>query len=463
MPVRIRITLLFALVVFVILGIVCGSIYYFSYTARINTIKIRLMNRAMTTANLLSQSEIFTQQLIQRIDSATTLIIKNKVVQAYDYQNNKIYSYSDVPGDTLAIKDDVLDDARVRQNYFFTVGKKEAIAYHHATPYTRFVMIVAGEDEEGRAYLARLKDILVLSFLAGVIIALGGGYFFSAGLMRPVKKIADEVTEISAQNLARRIETGTTKDEWFKLSHTLNDLLNRLQESFELQRRFISNASHELSTPLTSISSQLEVILQRERNAEEYRKVMLSVLQDVKNMSRLTQTLLEFAKASGNTGGLEISQVRIDEILMRMPAEMQKQDPGFSVMLRFDQMPEDEEKLLVYGNEELLFTAIKNIVSNACKYSVNHKAEIKFFVSGNKIFIQVKDNGEGIPEKEMQNIFQPFYRVEESRATPGFGLGLSLAERIVKLHKGSIEIQSKKGQGSVFSIHLPSATVQGKF
>ena len=80
MPVRIRITLLFALVVFVILGIVCGSIYYFSYTARIDTIKKRLTNRAMTTANLLSQSEIFTQQLIQRIDSATTLIIKNKVI-----------------------------------------------------------------------------------------------------------------------------------------------------------------------------------------------------------------------------------------------------------------------------------------------------------------------------------------------------------------------------------------------
>ena len=463
MPVRIRITLLFALVVFVILGIVCGSIYYFSYTARIDTIKKRLTNRAMTTANLLSQSEIFTQQLIQRIDSATTLIIKNKVVQAYDYQNNKIYNYSDIPGDTLLIEDEILDEARVRQNFYFTIGNKEAIAYHHTTPVTRFVMIVAGEDEEGRAYLARLKEILSLSFLAGVVIALGGGYFFSAGLIRPVKKIADEVTEISAQNLTRRIETGNTRDEWHKLSHTLNDLLNRLQESFELQRRFISNASHELSTPLTSISSQLEVILQRERSADEYRRVMLSVLQDVKNMSRLTQTLLEFAKASGNAGGLEISPVRIDEILMRMPAEMQKQDQGFTVLLHFDQMPENEEKLLVYGNEELLFTAIKNIVSNACKYSVNHKAQIKFFLSGNKIFIQVKDNGQGLAENEIQNIFQPFYRVEESRATPGFGLGLSLAERIIKLHKGSIEIQSRKGQGSVFSIQLPSASVQEKF
>ncbi|HEY0354908.1 MAG TPA: HAMP domain-containing sensor histidine kinase [Flavisolibacter sp.] len=458
MPVRIRITLLFALVVFVILGIVCGSIYYFSYTSRIDTIKNRLLNRAMTTARLLSQSEIFTQQLIQRIDSSTTLTIKNKIVHAYDYQNHKIYDYSDNSGDSIHIEEEVLDDARVKESFYFKIGNKEAIAYHYADPETRIVMIVAGEDEEGKANLERLKDILLLSFWGGVIIALAGGYFFSAGLIRPVKKIADEVTEISAQNLARRIETGTTRDEWYRLSHTLNDLLNRLQESFELQRRFISNASHELSTPLTSVSSQLEVILQRERNADEYRKVLLSVLQDVKNLSRLTQTLLEFAKASGNAGGLEISTVRIDEILMRMPAEMQKQDPSFSVLLNFEQMPEDEVKLLVYGNEELLFTAIKNIVSNACKYSSDHKADIKFFIAGNHSFIHIRDRGEGIPEKEIHNIFQPFYRVEESRATPGFGLGLSLAERIIKLHKGHIRIESKKGHGSLFSIQFPIAT-----
>jgi signal transduction histidine kinase len=169
---------------------------------------------------------------------------------------------------------------------------------------------------------------------------------------------------------------------------------------------------------------------------------MLSVLQDVQNMSRLTQTLLEFAKASGNAGGLEINPVRIDEILMRMPAEMQKQDPSFSVLLQFDQMPEDEERLLVYGNEELIFTAVKNIVSNACKYSKNHRAEISFSVEQEQTVIKITDNGAGIPEKDIGRIYQPFYRVEESRAAPGFGLGLSLAERIIKLHKGTISVET---------------------
>src|SRR5205814_165658 len=131
-------------------------------------------------------------------------------------------------------------------------------------------------DVDAKESLRTLLKILFISFLVGNIFVLVTGYLFSAGLLRPVKKIAEDVAEISAQNLARRIETGKTKDEWYHLANTLNELLNRLQESFELQQRFISNASHELSTPLTSISSQLEVSLQRERDAAEYRKIIES-------------------------------------------------------------------------------------------------------------------------------------------------------------------------------------------
>jgi signal transduction histidine kinase len=273
----------------------------------------------------------------------------------------------------------------------------------------------------------------------------------------PIKRISEDVTEISAQNLARRIQTGTSKDEWYQLSNTLNELLNRLQESFELQRRFISNASHELSTPLTAISSQLEVSLQRERDAEEYRKVMQSIYQDVRHMSKLTQTLLAFAKASGNAGGLEINLIRIDEIILRLPAEVSKMNPLFTVKLEFEDLPEGEENLLIFGNETLLLTAIKNIVINACKYSDDHLANVILRINGNQLLILIQDNGQGIAKDEIGNIFQPFYRVEETRSAGGFGLGLSLAERIIKIHKGSIQVKSIVGEGTIFIIQLPGA------
>lgn len=457
MPVKLRITLLFCLIVFVILAMVCATVFYFSYTERTNNIKTRLTNRAITLARLLGQSQVFDQNLIRKIDSSTSLNLKDKTFQAYDYRNNKVYSYSDAPTDTLPIDTAILDDARVRGTIFFKLGKKEAIAYHYANATTRIVVITAAYDEDGKNKIGTLSNILWFSFLAGIIIAFVGGYFFSDRLLRPIKEIADDVNEISAQNFARRISTGMVKDEWHYLSETLNQLLNRLQDSFETQRRFVSNASHELSTPLTAISSQLEVSLQKNREAEQYRIVMESVYQDVRHLSKLTQTLLEFAQASGDPGGLNIMPVRMDEILMSLPAEMKKSNPEYLVVLSFNDMPAEEQKLIVFGNAELLFTAIKNIVSNACKYSDDHKAIIKLQAENEAITISITDKGMGIPEPELKYIFQPFYRVNTTSHQSGFGLGLSLAYRIIKLHKGNITVSSTPGQGTEFVMNFPTA------
>lgn len=456
MPVRLRITLLFTAIVFIILGLVCGAVFYFTYNNRVKNAKTRLTNRTITTGRLLSQSAIFHPELIQKIDSSTAMSFKHKTVQAYDYLNNKIYSFSDHTEDTIHVQLQILNDARVKKSVFFTIDNKDVVAYHYTDENNRIVIVASGLDEDGKKILRQLSYFLILSFVGGIIIAFISGWIFSKKLLQPVKKIADEVNEISAHNLTRRIATGHSHDEWNHLSKTLNQLLNRLQESFQMQQRFIANASHEISTPLTSISSQLEVSLQRERTAEEYRKVMDSIYQDVRHMSKLTQTLLEFAKASGSPGGIEINQLRIDEILLRLPAEVAKLNNRFSVLLSFGDLPEDEEDLIIYGNEELLVTAIKNIVINACKYSETHEANVHLAVSNAKVHITIEDKGKGIPSTELKSIFEPFYRVNESRTTEGFGLGLSLASRIIKLHKGEISVNSIPGTGTKFSITFNS-------
>jgi two-component system sensor histidine kinase ArlS len=456
MPVRLRITLLFSLLVFIILGIVCGSIYFFSYKSRIKTIEKRLTNRAITTARLLSQTGYFDRRMVGKIDSLTTLALTNKSVQAFNSQNQRIYDYSDDPADTLHITNEMLDDARARSSYYFTQRGKEAIAYNHVTENAEIVIVCAAKDVDGKTNLAHLKNILLLSFIFGITIALLGGYFFSGQLLAPIRKITNEVTDISAQNLTRRIPTGNIRDEWFYMADTLNDLLNRIQESFELQRRFISNASHELSTPLTSISSQVEVALQRERSQQEYEAVLAAILQDVRHLNKLTLTLLEFAKAAGNKGGLNLDLVRIDEILMEMPSSLRKQNADYHVSLQFD-LPENEDDLLFFGNAELVSTAIKNIVVNGCKYSPDHRAEISLNINDKYFNITIKDNGPGIPASEIKNIFQPFYRLDDSRSSEGFGLGLSLTYRIIKLHRGEITVESNPGEGTAFIVQIPSA------
>ncbi|MET0464315.1 MAG: HAMP domain-containing sensor histidine kinase [Chitinophagaceae bacterium] len=457
MPVRYRIILLFTLVVFFILGIVCGSIYYFTSTSRSKAMRSRLTNRAITTSRLLRQSEVFDRHLVRRIDSSMSISLKNKAVQAYNEENKRVYSYMDRWQDSIHSTDALLDEARSNGSVYFKEGDKEGVAYFTAMPGNDLVIISAAIDEDGKRNLSSLKQLLITSFILGILISFAGGYIFSTRLLRPVKKITEEVTDIYAYNLARRIQAGNTKDEWYKLSTTLNDLLDRLNQSFEMQRRFISNASHELSTPLTLISSQLEVSLQRTRTDQEYRKVMQDVVNDVHYMNNLVQTLLKFATASGNPGGLNIDLLRIDEVLMRIPASIQKQDTSFSVSLQFNNLPDDEDKLLVFGNEELLFTAFRNIVVNACKYSPDHHAEVVLTVYPDLFTIAVIDKGPGIPDSEVENIFQPFYRMEETRSVGGFGLGLSLASRIMKLHKGEIKVESVSNTGTTFILQLPVA------
>lgn len=457
MAVRLKITLLFTGIVFLLLSLLCGFIYYFSSSGRLENMKMHLTNRALITASMLGQPTVFNENLMTRIDSIFIISIKRKSIQVYDRDNERIYVYSDKPGDTIEISNEMLDEARIKSNIFFVANGKEAIAYADNKNNDQRVILASAFDEEGKRNLQRLKFILWSGLIGGTLIAFISGYFFSKMLLKPIRKIADEVNIISAQSLAHRIKSGKGNDEWHYLTDTLNDLLNRLQESFEIQKRFISSASHELSTPLTSISSQLEVSLQRNRAAEEYRQVMQSVYQDVRHLSKLTQTLLEFATVSGTAGGIDLKLIRIDEVLMRLPSEMTKMDKGYSVKLEFDQLPAEEEKLLVFGNAELLFTAIKNIASNACKYSLNKLAKVKLSVEQSEIIVVIEDNGKGIPENELKNIFQPFYRTEDSRATVGFGVGLPLVNRIIKLHKGQIKVTSIVGKGTTFFVHLPVA------
>jgi two-component system, OmpR family, sensor histidine kinase ArlS len=457
MSVRIRITLLFTAMVLIILALVCGSVYYFSYTNRVNSIKTRLTNWAITTGRLLSQSAVFDRQILLKIDASTRLAMKDKSVMAYDSRNSQIYTYHDSSTEIMQLPPLVLNRTRDEGDLYFSDGNRDVISHFYNARDFRVVMVAAAFDEDGKQKLRHLSYILLFSFMGGILIAFAVGYLFSKRLLVPLRKIADEINEISVQNLAGRIKSGQTKDEWNYLAGTLNQLLNRLQEGFEVHRRFISNASHELSTPLTSITSQLEISLNRNREADEYRGIMESIYQDVRQLSRLTQTLLEFARASGDPGGLEIDLVRIDEVLLSLPGLIIKLNRNYLVKLVFDQLPEDEEKLLVFGNEELLVTALKNVVINACKYSENHMAIVRLISRGNMITIDIEDNGRGIPQEELKNIFQPFYRVTGNRNIKGFGLGLPLAQQIIKLHKGQVQVSSEMSKGTIFTITLPTA------
>jgi methyl-accepting chemotaxis protein len=186
------------------MSIVCGSIYYISSKERLKTMKTRLTNRAITIGRLLARREIFDPNLIRQFDSLTAVSLREKVIQVYDSNEVEIYRYSDIADDKIGVNKDELDNLRENSDeIYFKNGTKEAIGYKYEDYNMKVFIISAANDTDGKMNLARLKTILLLSFAVGIISALIIGFIFSQRLLRPIKKIADDVSDISVQNLTR--------------------------------------------------------------------------------------------------------------------------------------------------------------------------------------------------------------------------------------------------------------------
>lgn len=456
MKIKFKIALLFTLLVtliFLMLGI---AIYYFASLNRKTEFSQRLRNRALTTTRLLVELEEMNQPLLKKIDSLNMNLLLEERISIYNNKNAIIYISKPQISDPLKPTTDMLEKIRAKKEYLFSVGQYDGIGTMYTEEGSNYVIISTAIDVAGRQTLDQLRRILLLSGLAGILITLLAGYFFSINLLRPLSRMNKEMNEISLQNISHRIIVNNKKDELNELAITFNNLLDRLEESFNNQQRFIANASHELSTPLAAISSQLEVALMQNRDENEYKEVLASVQEDVVQLNNLVRQLLELANA-GAGKGISIEPVRIDEVILDAVEEVNNYHKDHKVSFSFDEIPEDESLCFIYGNEKLLFIAFKNIIENACKYSHSHKAWVSLTIEPEKKIINIKDEGIGLTNEEIEKIFEPFFRSPKaSQISDGLGLGLSMTSRIIRLHKGEINIISEPGKGSTFTITLPS-------
>lgn len=454
MKIRNKITILFTLLVAVILLGLTVLVYYLSAVERTDVFNKRLRSRASNNAQIFDYFGDSSINMLRRIDAGSLGPLPLKSVKIIDTTGLVRYQYQSEGADSLNIDDARLVDIRSVGELYFASGKRDAVGLYYHTADKSFFIVVAAYDEEGRSRLSQLKQILLVTLIIGMLVTLVVGYLFSSQLVRPISQIISEVNNISSHNLSRRLATGTSKDELNQLAKTFNDLLNRLQESFNTQRRFISNASHELSTPLTSISSQLQVTLQNQRTVGEYQKVLQSIQEDVEQMRQLTKNLLEIAKTAGSQGSIELNEVRIDELLLKVIGDVKKISQSYTIELDIQDPPE-EERCMVFGNFDLLYIAVKNIVENGCKYSADKRSTVNVIFDQGNILIRVFNKGDVIAEHEIEQIFQPFFRGTHADDIKGFGLGLSLSRRIISLHKGEILVQSDLN-GTSFTIQLPS-------
>jgi signal transduction histidine kinase len=241
------------------------------------------------------------------------------------------------------------------------------------------------------------------------------------------------------------------------LVSTFNNLLDRIQSAFTLQKNFISNVSHELKNPMTVIVSQIEVALAQEsRTNNEYKQTLISVLDDTHELAETTDNLLQLARLSTVEQQRPIfEEIRLDDVLLLARKNLLKIHSEYRITFDIVGVAENETDLCVKGNEMLLRSAFTNIIDNACKYSKDKSAAIKIRLlqEGGKI-VEISDRGEGIHENEISTLFQPFYRNPKHKHIKGTGIGLSLVDTILKLHQVPLQIASNNGQGSAFIMHF---------
>ena len=462
MSIKYKIALLFALLSSIILSVAGLTVYFFSHKERADAFRNRLHNRALSTAKIAADVTDGNYSLISKLDTASVSSLYNKSIAVFSTQHLPLYQYTDTPGNEIILSVKTMEGLKVNNEQFFQYKKRGAVAIHYINRSSNFIVAVAAQDVDGNTYLDELKRLLLWVTLAGISISFLAGLLFAKTLITPIARMMAEVNLISSNNLSQRIEKGQANDELYKLSQTFNNLLDRLQESFIIQRRFISNASHELSTPLTAVSSQLEVALQKDRNAADYKEVLVSMQEDIKGLQQLTKTLLDIAK-TGSEGSIDLTDVRIDEILLKVAADVQKLNPLYRINMHFETLPDDESLLTVFGNTNLLYIAFKNIVENGCKYSDDHTTIVKTTFDKKNITITIASKGDVIAESDIENIFQPFFRSNTVLQKQGFGLGLTLTKRILALHKGKIEVSSDPFNGTFFTIEMQNTIPAANF
>lgn len=318
-----------------------------------------------------------------------------------------------------------------------------------------FIVVLSAGNEALSNMMKNLRVLLLVGFLGGIIIVYTTSIFFSRYAFQPVRTIIKRVKSINAENLSLRLPAKAGKDEIEELSYTFNEMLDRLQTSFETQNNFVSNASHEFRTPITAILGEAELALSANRTREELQQAMLVVLSEAEKLQHISNSLLNLAQTGFDGKRQEWKKIRVDELIWGVKRSVEEIVTANTIRLQLDDLPDKSEDLIVSGNEQLLKLALSNILLNGCKYSNNKPVKVTLKVVGDYVHIITEDNGIGIPQNELEHVFEPFFRASNSQRFQGYGIGLPLSLNIIRLHHGMIKVESSEGNGTKVLVMLP--------
>jgi signal transduction histidine kinase len=452
MKFRTRLTLQFSVVVSVILITFSFIIYTLLSDFRKDEFIERLRDKGLNSVKLLADVDEVDNELLKIIDRNAVNPLPGEKVFIYDVDHKLIYCSLVI--DTNEISHAVLQKIKDRKEIEFEQDSTEQIGFLFEGKYDNYLVVASAHDKFGLSKLNYLRNLLISGDIVAVGLIFLIGLFFAKEALFPLSKVLEEIDKITVSNLGLRIEVGNTKDEIGLLALKFNKMLERLDDAFATQRSFVANASHELRTPLTSLTGQLEVTLMNQEINDEGRAVLKSLLHEIRQLNRLSNGLLDLAQSNLDITEIKITSVRIDELIGLARADLLKRNKEFIIKVEFTEFPE-ENWLTVLANEQLLKSALSNVMENACKYSPDHTALLRLRMDDTFVHIEVMDKGIGINTEELQHVFEPFFRAKSAKKYDGHGIGLTLTRKIMEIHRGLITIESTLGAGTKIILSIP--------
>ncbi|MBF0512036.1 MAG: HAMP domain-containing protein, partial [Candidatus Omnitrophica bacterium] len=294
-------------------------------------------------------------------------------------------------------------------------------------------------------------SLLILLPLTVILTGLSGVFLVQLTL-KPVDQMIETIHQITAENLKLRLKMPGTKDEIESLAKTFNEMIARLDEAFTSQRQFMEDISHELKTPLSVLKGELEVTLKRIRSTQEYETTLQSSLEEVNTLVGMVENLLTLARFDSKTTTLLPVPLDMNLLIKDTVDTIQVLALQKGITLQYNGASVVE----INADKNQMKRMMLNILDNAIKYTPSGgKVTVNLRSEQDSIVIEIIDTGIGIPENDLPRIFDRFYRVDKSRSSVGFGLGLSIARSIAMAHGGRISAIPNKPQGTMFSITLP--------
>lgn len=399
---KLKLTLKYTFIMSMVLVVSLIIIYVVSDRARHEAFQGTLRSEAITKANLFLEKKVDAGTM-QHIYLNNTQFINEVEVAVYTRDFTMLYhdaAAHDIVKETANMVHEICEKGEME----LQVGKGyQAVGLLYKDKY---VVTAAAHDGYGEANMAALKVTLLLIFLVSIVLMIIVGYALATFTIRPIER------------------------------------------ALAAQKMFASNVSHELRTPLAAIMGELGLALQKERTSEDYQDRISRALNDASRMSDTIIGLLILARAEYDASQIKMESIRVDELLMDVIEEMLRAKPEYHINLSFADTPESDDEVSVVANRYLLALAFRNLIENNCKYSQDHSSHIAIHVH-HGLSIVFADKGIGMTPTEQRNLFQMFYR-GNSHAEGGHGIGMALVQRIMALHKASIEVLSKEGYGTKF-------------